>query len=95
MRHDDSDAASAASVHRSVARTLQGFAAGEALAEAAALAEREGILHEAAARRNEPLFREDAARLARLRAHMGAERGLGDPLVLAMLLETAGRSHLR
>ncbi|HTN87286.1 MAG TPA: VWA domain-containing protein [Sorangium sp.] len=107
VRYADSDAASAASVDASVARTLQGFAAGESLAEAAArvgrgdrdgaaalLAEREGILHEAAARLNEPLFLEDAARLARLRAHMGAEQGLGDPLVLAMLLETAGRSHL-
>ncbi|WP_437285207.1 vWA domain-containing protein [Sorangium sp. So ce406] len=108
VRHADNDAASAASVDASVARTLQGFAAGESLAEAAArvgrgdrdgaaalLAEREGILHEAAARLNEPLFLEDAARLTRLRAHIGAERGLGDPLVLAMLLETAGRSHLR
>ncbi|MGK3991861.1 vWA domain-containing protein [Sorangium sp. So ce1024] len=108
VRHADSDAASAASVDASVARTLQGFAAGESLAEAAArvgrgdrngaaalLAEREGILHEAAARLGEPMFLEDAARLARLRAHMGAEHGLGDPLVLAMLLETAGRSHLR
>ncbi|WP_437721387.1 vWA domain-containing protein [Sorangium sp. So ce861] len=104
----DSDAASAASVDASMTRTLQGFAAGESLAEAAArvgrgdpsgaaalLAEREGILREAAARLDEPLFLEDAARLARLRAHMGAEHGLGDPLVLAMLLETAGRSHLR
>ncbi|XYH94340.1 vWA domain-containing protein [Sorangium sp. So ce1128] len=107
VRYADSDAASAASVDASVSRTLQGFAAGESLAEAAArvgrgdrggaaalLAEREGILHEAAARLNEPLFLEDAARIARLRAHMGAEQGLGDPLVLAMLLETAGRSHL-
>ncbi|WP_437807999.1 vWA domain-containing protein [Sorangium sp. So ce1078] len=107
VRYADSDAASAASVDASMTRTLQGFAAGESLAEAAArvgrgdqsgaaalLAEREGILREAAARLNEPLFLEDAARLARLRAHMGAEHGLGDPLVLAMLLETAGRSHL-
>ncbi|AUX45628.1 hypothetical protein SOCE26_071230 [Sorangium cellulosum] len=103
----DSDAASAASVDASVARTLQGFAAGEALAAAAAhvgrgdrdgaaalLAEREGILYEAAAQLNEPLFREDASRLARLRAHIGADHGLGEPLVLAMLLETAGRSLL-
>ncbi|WP_437314120.1 vWA domain-containing protein [Sorangium sp. So ce385] len=107
VRYADSDAASAASVDASMTRTLQGFAAGESLAEAAArvgrgdpsgaaalLAEREGILREAAARLDEPLFLEDAARLARLRAHMGAEHGLGDPLVLAMLLETAGRSHL-
>ncbi|WP_437522790.1 VWA domain-containing protein [Sorangium sp. So ce726] len=108
VRYADSDAASAASVDASMTRTLQGFAAGESLAEAAArvargdragaaalLSEREGILHEAAARLNEPLFLEDEARLSRLRAHMGAEQGLGDPLVLAMLLETAGRSRLR
>ncbi|WP_437670918.1 vWA domain-containing protein [Sorangium sp. So ce131] len=107
VRYADSDAASAASVDASVARTLQGFAAGEALAEAAArvgrgdrggaaalLAEREGILHEAAAQLKEPLFLEDASRLARLRAHIGADHGLGEPLVLAMLLETAGRSLL-
>lgn len=108
VRYADSDAASAASADPSMARTLQGFAAGESLAEAAArvargdragaaalLSEREGILREAATRLNEPLFLEDAARLSRLRAHMGAEQGLGDPLVLAMLLETAGRSRLR
>ncbi len=108
VRYADGDAASAASVDASMARTLQGFAAGESLAEAAArvargdragaaalLSEREGILREAATRLNEPLFLEDAARLSRLRAHMGAEQGLGDPLVLAMLLETAGRSRLR
>jgi Ca-activated chloride channel family protein len=108
VRYADSDAASAASVDASMTRALQGFAAGESLAEAAArvargdragaaalLSEREGILHEAATRLNEPLFLEDAARLSRLRAHMGAEQGLGDPLVLAMLLETAGRSRLR
>ncbi|WP_437765649.1 VWA domain-containing protein [Sorangium sp. So ce281] len=108
VRYADSDAASAASIDASMTRALQGFAAGESLAEAAArvargdragaaalLSEREGILHEAATRLNEPLFLEDAARLSRLRAHMGAEQGLGDPLVLAMLLETAGRSRLR
>ncbi|WP_437586516.1 vWA domain-containing protein [Sorangium sp. So ce1000] len=108
VRYADSDAESAASVDASMTRTLQGFAAGESLAEAAArvsrgdrdgaaalLSEREGILREAATRLNEPLFLEDAARLSRLRAHMGAENGLGDPLVLAMLLETAGRSRLR
>jgi Ca-activated chloride channel family protein len=70
-------------------------AEGGGLTGPGALAEREGILHEVAARPNEPLFREDAARLARLRAHMGAEHGLGDPRARAMLLETAGRSHLR
>ncbi|WP_437798041.1 vWA domain-containing protein [Sorangium sp. So ce693] len=101
------DADSAASVDPSVARTIQGFAAGETLAEAARqialgdrdraaalLSEREGILHAAAEALGEPLFLKDAARLARLRGHAGAAGGLGDPLVLAMLLETASRTHL-
>ena len=104
----DSDAASAASADPSVSRTVQGFAAGDALAEAARLislgdraravailSEREGILRTAAETLNEPLFLKDADRLARLGAHAGSTGGLGDPLVLAMLLETASRSHLR
>ncbi|AUX38571.1 hypothetical protein SOCE836_108180 [Sorangium cellulosum] len=102
------DADSAASVDPSVGRTIQGFAAGETLAEAARrialgeraravalLTEREGILRAAAGALGEPLFLKDADRLARLRSHAGAADGLGDPLVLAMLLETASRSHLR
>jgi Ca-activated chloride channel homolog len=104
----DSDAASGASIDASVARTVQGFAAGEALSDAAAriarsdragavaeLAEREQILRKAAETLQEPLFLKDAERLARLREHAGTETGVGDPLVLALLLETAGRSHLR
>ena len=104
----DSDAASAASADPSVARTVQGFAAGETLAEAARLislgdraravamlSEREGILRTAAETLQEPLFLKDADRLARLGTHAGSTIGLGDPLVLAMLLETASRSHLR
>jgi Mg-chelatase subunit ChlD len=102
-----SDAESAATADASVARTIQGFAAGESLTEAALLIsrgdrsgaaalleEREGILRQAAATLSEPLFMNDAARLARLRSHASSDSGLGDPLVLAMLLETAGRSHL-
>ncbi|WP_437655125.1 vWA domain-containing protein [Sorangium sp. So ce1182] len=101
------DADSAASVDPSVARTIQGFAAGETLSEAARqialgdrgraaalLSEREGILRAAADALHEPLFLKDADRLARLRSHTGAAGGLGDPLVLAMLLETASRAHL-
>ena len=104
----DGDAASAASIDASVARTVQGFAAGEALSEAswriangdrtgaaALLTEREAILRAAADTLHEPLFLRDADRLARLRASTGTSSGTGDPLVLAMLLETAGRSHLR
>lgn len=102
-----SDAASAATADASMARTIQGFAAGETLADAAArigsgdrsgaialLAEREGILRRAGETLGEPLFARDADRLARLRGHAGSPSGLGDPLVLAMLLETAGRVHL-
>jgi Ca-activated chloride channel family protein len=105
-----SDAESAASASSSVLRTVQGFAAGETLAEAAnlvasgganrdraiaLLSEREALLRKAAETLNEPLFVKDADRLARLRSHAGTQSGMGDPLVLAMLLETASRSHLR
>jgi len=104
----NSDAASAATINPSVARTVQGFLAGETLTQASALiaagqraqasgllAEREALLRAAASSLDEPLFLRDAARLARLREHAGSDAGLGDPLVLSMLLETAGRSHLR
>ena len=107
VAYADSDAASGASIDPSVARTVQGFAAGEALTSAAAriarndrqgavaeLAERERILRQAADTLQEPLFLKDADRLARLRQHAGTQTGLGDPLVLALMLETAGRSHL-
>jgi Ca-activated chloride channel homolog len=103
----DSDAASGATIDPSVARTIQGFLAGETLNAAAAqvargdragaiaaLQEREQILRQAADTLKEPLFLKDADRLARLRSHAGSDKGLGDPLVLALLLETAGRSHL-
>jgi Ca-activated chloride channel family protein len=105
-----SDAASAATVNGSVARSVQGFAAGETLAQAARLlsmggresavallTEREGILRTMAETMSEPLFLRDADRLARLRSHAGVTSGLGvsDPLVLAMLLETASNVHRR
>ncbi len=104
----DGDAASAATIDASVTRTVQGFAAGEALTAASAqiahgdrygaaalLAEREAILRTAAVTLHEPLFLRDADRLARLRVSTEARTGSGDPRVLAMLLETAGRTHLR
>jgi Ca-activated chloride channel family protein len=107
-QYADSDAASGATIDPSVARTIQGFAAGEALTDAAAriakgdrasaialLAEREAILRKAAETLGEPLFLRDADRLARLRGEAGSGTGLGEPLVLSMLLETAGRAHLR
>lgn len=103
-----SDAESASTIDGSVARSVQGFAAGETLAEAAQLisngsrdsavallSEREGILRQMADTMSEPLFLKDADRLARLRSHAGSTTGLGDPLVLAMLLETASNAHRR
>lgn len=102
-----SDAESAASADATVVRTVHGFSAGETLSAAAAriaagdrssaiamLSEREGILEAAANTLNEPLFRIDAMRLARLRSFAGSTSGMGDPLVLSMLMETAGRVHL-
>lgn len=107
VRYANSDAESAKSVQPAVARTVQGFAAGEALMEAsrwvahgdkaraiALLSEREQILRKAADILEEPGFNRDADRLARLRTHLGATGAMGEPLVLAMLLETAGRAHL-
>lgn len=104
----DSDAASGATIDPSVAKTVQGFAAGEALAIAATkvsrgdrqgaialLTERETILREAAKTLDEPLFLKDADRLARMRAHAGTNTGMGDPLLCALVLETASRSHMR
>jgi Ca-activated chloride channel family protein len=36
----------------------------------------------------------DVKRLARLRNHIDAKGQLGEPLVLAMMMETAGNVHL-
>ncbi len=103
----DSDAASAGTIDLSMARTVQGFGAGEALATASrlyakgdragaanVLAEREGMLHYAALSLNEPLFVRDAQRLARLR-ELASGGAMTDPLVMAMLTETASNVHLR
>jgi Ca-activated chloride channel family protein len=105
----DSDAESAKTIDASVARSVQGFAAGETLMKAAdaitrgdrqraiaLLAEREGVLRTAAGVLNEPLFLEDATRLERLREHAGETQGpMSDPLVLAMAMETVGNVHMR
>ena len=91
----------------SVARTVQGFAAGEALTAAATrmaadragaialLAEREAILRQAADTLDEPLFLKDADRLARLRGHASGPGGLTQPVLLSMVLETAGRARMQ
>lgn len=108
LEYANSDAESAKSIDPSVARTVQGFAAGEALMKASRLValgrnreaidllgEREGLLHHAAATLGEPLFVQDAQRLARLRTHALGGGAFGDALVLAMVMETAGNVHLR
>ncbi len=92
IAYADSDAASAATIDPSVARTVQGFAAGEALSQAASkiahndrrgaialLTEREAILRQAADTLQEPLFIKDADRLARLRQHAGERQRRGRP----------------
>jgi Ca-activated chloride channel homolog len=108
IKYANSDADSAATSDASVQRTIQGFAAGDTLANAAnliannqraqavaLLQEREGLLRTAAKVLNEPLFEQDAVRIARLRSHAASTTDLGDPLVLAMLLETASNARLR
>jgi len=108
IAYANSDAASARTIDPSVACTVQGHRAGEDLLVAAThiargdhgaaaqlLSERERILHRAAQSLDEPGLRTDAQRLARLRAHASPEQGIREPRALALLLETAGRSHLR
>jgi Ca-activated chloride channel family protein len=107
LEYANSDVESARTIDPQVARTVQGFLAGESLMKAAQLVaqgqasqavdllgEREGLLHYAAAELGEPLFVEDAKRLARLRIHAGGKSQVKDPLVLAMMMETAGNVHL-
>ena len=107
VSYANSDADSAATADASVTRTVQGFMAGESLLAAAMridqgdrdgavalLSERERILRQAAAVLSEPGFVTDADRFARLRSHVDGRGTVGEPRALAMLLETAGRSHL-
>jgi Ca-activated chloride channel homolog len=92
VSYGSSDAESFATADPQVARTIQGFAAGEALADGSArvargdragaaslLEEREAILRQAAEKLGEPLFLRDADRLARLIAitRPGAEAAPG------------------
>lgn len=102
-----SDVESAGTISDNMRRTVQGFAAGESLTKAAQLiadgqkqaaidllGEREGLLMHAAAILGEPLFVRDAARLSRLRTYAAGKNQLSEPLVLAMMMETAGGAHL-
>ncbi|MBL8741272.1 MAG: VWA domain-containing protein [Myxococcales bacterium] len=102
-----SDAESIRTTNMSVQRTVQGFLAGQTLMQASRLvaeghkekaasllAEREELLAQATLTLSEPLFMRDVKRLARLRNHIDAKGQLGEPLVLAMMMETAGNVHL-
>jgi Ca-activated chloride channel family protein len=101
-------AASLATADPSVARTVQGHLAGEDLLAASRLlgqgrghdavrllTEREQILTRAASALDEPGFRRDAARFTRLLDVLRGDEPLGEPIAVAMVLETAARSHLQ
>lgn len=107
LAYADSDVASAKTADPAVLRTVQGFLAGETLMRASQLiaenkkqeavdllGEREGLLQHAAVVLGEPLFVQDSRRLSRLREHAGTRGSMSDPLVLAMMMETAGSVHL-
>jgi uncharacterized protein YegL len=104
VAYANSDAESAQTIDRSVVRTIQAHLAGESLLFAsrhvaegrhdqalAVLSEREVILREAAGRYQDPLFLEDASRLAKIRSRLDRR---AEPFALAVLLEAAGRSVL-
>jgi len=105
LRRAPSEAASAASTNRSVLRTVQAFAAGDAILAAAErvdagdrggasrlLDERAQLLARASQLLGEPLFQEDGKRLARLAAAVG---GGSDALPLAILLRGSGYGYLQ
>jgi Ca-activated chloride channel family protein len=105
VTYASSDAESAKTIHASVLRTVQAFSAGDAILEAVervergdrhgaaqVLAERAELLKRSSTMFNEPLFSEDAARLARL---SGAVNSVNDPLPLAVLLRGSGYGYLR
>jgi Ca-activated chloride channel family protein len=100
-----SDVESAASIDPSVLRTVQAFAAGDAILAAAAhvntgdragaarlLRERATLLARAAQDLREPRFNEDGLRLGRLET---AISGVADPLALALLLRGSGTGYLQ
>ena len=106
--YGDSDATSAASIDPSVEKTVQGFAAGDALVlsamklaggdragAVAVLAEREALLRTAATMLKEPAFLEEADRLKRLEEQATGDGPMADTMLLAMVLETAGHARLR
>jgi Mg-chelatase subunit ChlD len=105
IRYARSEAESAATVDQGMLRTVQAFAAGDAIVAAAGrvdagdregaaglLRERGVLLGQAAKRLSEPRFQEDGQRLARL---AGAVSNVSDPLALAILLRGSGSGYLQ
>ena len=105
VRYGASEAASAATIDAGVLRTVQAFAAGDAILRAAGqvdagdragaarlLGERAQLLADAARRLGEPRFSEDSQRLARLAEAVG---GVQDQMALAVLLRGSGSGFLR
>jgi len=105
VRYDASEAESAATIDPGVLRTVQAFAAGDAILHAAGqvdagdragaarlLSERAELLAGAARRLDETRFSEDSRRLARLAEAVG---GVQDPMALALLLRGSGSGYLR
>lgn len=105
VRRAPSEAASAATVNASVQRTVQAFAAGDAILAAAErvdagdraaaarlLDERAQLLARASKLLGEPLFVDDGKRLARLAAAVG---GVSEALPLAILLRGSGYGYLQ
>jgi Ca-activated chloride channel family protein len=107
VRYADSEVASAATINRSVAATVQGFAAGETLIEAASmlgsinqgaarglLAERAALMRRSAQVLHAPRLALDAGRLERMGELTVGGQGR-DPLLLAQVLSTSGWGLLR
>jgi len=105
VRYGSSEAESAATIDPGVLRTVQAFAAGDAILRAAGqvdtgdragaaslLRERADLLAGAARRLAEPRFADDSRRLARLAEAVG---GVQDPMALALLLRGSGSGYLR
>jgi Ca-activated chloride channel family protein len=99
----NSDQASAHTIDRSVAVTVQGFDAGETLLAAAQwmgsveetpgralLAEHTQVMRKAATALNEARLATDARRLDDLGALISERKGMQDPLFLAQILTTSG-----
>jgi Ca-activated chloride channel family protein len=106
VRFADSDAASYASLVPSVVKTVQAFAAGEAIGQAAEqlaagdragaerlLRERSELLVTAAERFSDGAFREDAVRLSRLAT--AVREAKVEPIALALLLRSSARGYLQ